>query len=360
MLLLLGSASGCACPEIQGLDGEVTFRSCADPDAPLMRGASFGLSVEEADAAVLAWSADDPAVGVETTEDGARLLALAEGVGEVGVELDDGRRDRLEFEVAEAVSGRWRDPWWAITQDLVADVPAEEILGAPLPSDPVGEVRLVAGSSVELGVDVFDAAGRPLQRSPGAVLWSGVAADGAGLNARVAGPGAAIAADDEGDELARIDVVEAGDLAGASLSIAAWSPARDEADPPAEGSEWQAVLRVVVTAADGEPVFGVPVAWSVQGRGAVESWLDQDGGRADLATYTLTAEEGFASSACVVADVADLGAVSVWLEPDGGSVHADGTCGGQAACAGCSAGGGRHAAGLGVLGLLLGARRRRR
>lgn len=363
LLLSLLLASGCACPDSVGEAGELSFRVCAAPDAPVMRGSTFEISLSpDQDPGVAVWTAPDAAVSVASEAEGSSFTAQAVGSGRIQVELEDGRSDSLQFEVAEADSVVWQDPWWNAAEGLIADSEPADVVGTALPSHPGATVQLFTGGATDLTVDVLDATGRSLQWSSAAVVFTDAAEDPDGSTGILRGPGVARAETAEGVELGTIEVVAVESLDGATLSVAAWAPPR-EAGAGGEGlQEWTSYLRAVVTAANGEPVFGVPLEWTVTGAGSASTWFDDDGSnsvRRDLASYAINTDDGIDRSACVVASAEGLDPVSIWFSVDGNSVHEDGTCGGQDACAGCTAVGSRDASWLALLGLAALVRRRR-
>jgi MYXO-CTERM domain-containing protein len=363
-LLLCSLLGGCLCPTYEGLDGEITFRSCADPAQPVARSTVFEVSraTEEEPPLPTTWSSSAPAViDLRPDADGAGwFVATGVGVAEVSAAVDGGPTDRLRYEVAEAGSATWLDPIGAVAADLWEQSP-ELVVGEPLDSHPGARVQLASAEPVDLSLELFDDAGRRLTWSPQAVAFDGVR-DAVDLGAvAVVAPTTALVFDDVGAELGRVEVVE-GDLAGATVELSAYWTPRDQVEQPEPGQELTlAWLRAVVRDAAGEPVLNAPVAFEARGAGRASRMVDEEDSpttRRDVGVWIVPATAwGRLDSltSCVVATI-DGDAASVWFTPDGAEAFDDDTCGGNGC--GCSTAARPSSAGLAVLLLLLGVRRR--
>jgi MYXO-CTERM domain-containing protein len=355
LILLALAAGGCTCPDVSGLDQEITFRTCADPDVPLLRGSRFEISVREpSDQAVEGWSSSGPTLAVEE-DDGTMLVAAEIGMAEVVATLADGTTDRLGYEVVDGATARFRDPFSALVDGLEEDVP-EELVGAPTSSDPVQSLVLAPGGEAEVTVEVRESGGRIVQWSTHALTMEGTEAGDTADTWAVVEPGSLAVSQEDGDPLGSLEVVELSELADVSLEVAAWAPDRVDGD-----DDWIAYARAVVRASDGEPIHGAELVWSAS-TGTLQRWGESEEAppdRLDIASVALT--EDVTASVCVAAELetADgwIGR-SIWLSPGGNSVHDDTTCGGQAC--GCTAAGDEAAASLLLLLLLVPRRRRHR
>ena len=367
-LALAASLAGCPCPAFDGLDEQISYRSCgATPASPVQRSSEWAINIDTADPLVVQWGSDDPAtVSVTGDTEDAVLRAWEVGAAEVTSTLDDGTSDRTQWEVVQATSGSLTDMITEFVTEQSVDNP--EFVGE-FPVEPVGDLlRLTAGTTLALDLTLADAQGRAVQWTPTALTGDGsLRVDDDRAFVRIATSAVGHVLDDAGSQLLEIAVIAVDSIGSGAIALGVYAPEREEPSADAEASTL-AYLRAIVTDG-GDRIWQPPVAWSVvSGPGAVASFVDGEWdetlARTDVAELRLEGDlaQWETAQSCVAASIETLGGTvvrSAWISPDEVTVYDNGVCGNRG-CACAAQGPSRGPAAVGAMAVFGALLRRRR